>query len=84
MEELGYISPLDNIDPYVTFKQALTGMHPPDPTACSSTHSRNLLTAFQMKNGQSYAMSTTSLSTEQQTLLMEVMRIADTNQGNQA
>ena len=24
-EELGYISPLDNVDPYVTFKQALTG-----------------------------------------------------------
>lgn len=24
-EELGYISPLDNVDPYITFKQALTG-----------------------------------------------------------
>ena len=24
-EELGYISPLDNVDPYLTFKQALTG-----------------------------------------------------------
>ena len=23
-EELGYISPLDNVDPYVSFKQALT------------------------------------------------------------
>lgn len=25
-EELGYISPLDNVDPYITFKQALTSM----------------------------------------------------------
>lgn len=24
-EELGYISPLDHVDPYVSFKQALTG-----------------------------------------------------------
>ena len=24
-EELGFISPLDNVDPYVTFKHALTG-----------------------------------------------------------
>lgn len=24
-EELGFISPLDNVNPYVTFKQALTG-----------------------------------------------------------
>jgi hypothetical protein len=24
-EELGYISPLDTVDPYITFKQALTG-----------------------------------------------------------
>ena len=23
-EELGYISPLDTVDPYITFKQALT------------------------------------------------------------
>ncbi|KAI0657254.1 ARM repeat-containing protein [Cubamyces menziesii] len=56
-EELGYISPLDNVDPYVTFKQALT--------------------AFQMKNAQGYQLATTSLSPEQQTFLMEVMRIAE-------
>jgi hypothetical protein len=24
-EELGYMSPLDNVDPYITFKQALAG-----------------------------------------------------------
>lgn len=34
-EELGYISPLDNVDPYVTFKQALTGVSPhPVTIAC--------------------------------------------------
>ncbi len=27
-EELGYISPLDTVDPYITFKQALTGTYP--------------------------------------------------------
>ncbi|KAI0632293.1 ARM repeat-containing protein [Trametes polyzona] len=56
-EELGYISPLDNVDPYVSFKQALT--------------------TFQMKNGQGYQMATTSLSPDQQTFLMEVMRLAE-------
>ncbi|TBU59052.1 ARM repeat-containing protein [Dichomitus squalens] len=56
-EELGYISPLDNVDPYITFKQALT--------------------SFQMKNGSGYQIATTSLSPEQQTFLMEVMRLAD-------
>ena len=28
-EELGYISPLDNVDPYITFKQALTSTYSP-------------------------------------------------------
>ncbi|KAI0372335.1 ARM repeat-containing protein [Pilatotrama ljubarskyi] len=56
-EELGYISPLDNVDPYITFKQALT--------------------SFQMKNAQGYQMATTSLNPDQQTFLMEVMRIAE-------
>ena len=28
-EELGYISPLDTVDPYVTFKHALTGVYRP-------------------------------------------------------
>ena len=27
-EELGFISPLDTVNPYMTFKQALTGMCP--------------------------------------------------------
>ena len=30
-----------------------------------------------MKNGQGYQMATTSLSPDQQTFLMEVMRLAD-------
>ncbi|KAH8091016.1 armadillo-type protein [Cristinia sonorae] len=64
MEDLGYISPLDTIDPYITFKQALT--------------------AFQMKNGSGYQAATTSLSPEQQTWLMDVMRIAETNEAKAA
>jgi len=35
------------------------------------------LPAFQMQNSSSYQVATTSLNIEQQTLLMEVMRIAD-------
>ncbi|KAJ7643660.1 armadillo-type protein [Roridomyces roridus] len=58
VEELGYISALDNVNPYTSFKQALT--------------------AFQMQNAPAYQAATTSLSIEQQTLLMEVMRIAET------
>ncbi|KAJ7133547.1 armadillo-type protein [Mycena epipterygia] len=60
-EELGYFSALDNVDPYVSFKQALT--------------------TFQMQNGPVYQAATTSLTLEQQTLLMEVMRIAETQAG---
>ena len=74
-EELGYISPLDNVDPYVSFKQALTGM--------SLWYVSYLVlmtlstTAFQMKNPSAYQVATTSLNTEQQTMLMGVMRIAE-------
>jgi len=56
-EELGFFSPLDNINPYVNFKQALT--------------------TFQMKNGSSYQVATTSLNMDQQTFLMELMRQAE-------
>ncbi|THH18363.1 hypothetical protein EW146_g2600 [Bondarzewia mesenterica] len=62
-EELGYISPLDTVDPYFTFQQALT--------------------TLQAKNGPMYQAATTSLDVEQQTLLMEVMRIAETQQGGE-
>ncbi|KAI3621267.1 nonsense-mediated mrna decay protein [Moniliophthora roreri] len=56
-EELGYISPLENVNLHSSFKQALT--------------------AFQMRNAPGYQAATTSLDIEQQTLLMEVMRLAD-------
>ncbi|KAJ7069358.1 armadillo-type protein [Mycena amicta] len=56
-EELGYFSALDAVDPYISFKRALT--------------------TFQMQNPSSYQASTTSLNVEQQTVLMEVMRIAE-------
>ncbi|TRM60552.1 armadillo-type protein [Schizophyllum amplum] len=59
-EELGYLSPLDNVNPYASFKQALT--------------------TFQMQNPEGYQTATTSLTPEQQTLLMEVMKLADTPQ----
>ncbi|KIM40975.1 hypothetical protein M413DRAFT_445750 [Hebeloma cylindrosporum] len=59
-EELGYISPLENVNPYASFKQALT--------------------TFQMQNAASYQAATTALDIEQQTLLMEVMRIAEQDQ----
>ncbi|KAF8624410.1 hypothetical protein AX15_005891 [Amanita polypyramis BW_CC] len=58
-EEFGYISPLDTVDPYVTFKRALT--------------------TFQMQNGPIYQAATTALIMEDQTALMEIMRIADTH-----
>jgi hypothetical protein len=37
-EELGYISPLDNANPYTSFKQALTGTF-----SCTSRSSEDLL-----------------------------------------
>ncbi|KAH9969835.1 ARM repeat-containing protein [Russula dissimulans] len=55
-EELGFISPLDSVDPYVTFKQALSALEVNDRTI--------------------YQAATTALDVEQQTLLMEIMRIA--------
>ncbi|TFK27591.1 ARM repeat-containing protein [Coprinopsis marcescibilis] len=58
-EELGYISPIDSVDPYITFKRALT--------------------ALQLQNPSVYQASTTSLDIDQQTLLMEVMRLAENN-----
>jgi len=35
-----------------------------------------MISAFQMQNGPAYQASTTSLSVEEQTALMEIMRIA--------
>ena len=75
-EELGYISPLDTVDPYITFKQALTGTYMYSnlyPVGFQLTYPA----AFQMKNGPGYQVATTSLSPDLQTFLMEVMRLAD-------
>ena len=41
-----------------------------------------MATAFQMNNAPAYQAATTSLSAEQQTLLMEVMQIAQLNEAN--
>jgi hypothetical protein len=74
---LGYISALDSVNPYVSFKQALTS------TSRLVSWNTSLLliiivsVAFQMQNGPFYQVATTALSVEQQTLLMEVMRQAD-------
>ncbi|KAF9222983.1 ARM repeat-containing protein [Gyrodon lividus] len=56
-EELGFSSLIDGINPYTTFKQALT--------------------TFQTKNGALYQAATTILGVEQQTVLMEVMTMAE-------
>jgi len=56
-EELGFVSPLDTVNPYITFKQALT--------------------ALEVNDHAIYQAATTALDVEQQTLLMEIMRIAD-------
>lgn len=73
-EELGYISPLDTVDAYVTFKQALTSM---SISPFIKGRMLNLLVAFQMRDGNNYQRATTSLTPEQQMLLMDVMRIAE-------
>jgi len=56
-EELGYISPLDTVDPYLAFKRALT--------------------ILQMKNPGVYQASTSNLSVELQSQLIEVMKLAE-------
>ena len=85
-EELGFISPLDTVNPYTSFKQALT--------SCVVSFSYLLLhklmtttwyfflIAFQMQNTLGYQASTTILDIEQQTMLMEVMRIAEQESGS--
>lgn len=77
-EELGYLSPLEHVDPYISFKQALTGTLLTFTLVLTSSLTLSPA-AFQMKNAPLYQLATTSLSTEQQTLLMEVMRVAEEN-----
>lgn len=92
-EELGFISPLDNVNPYVTFKQALTGtLNPPcSPPPLRKVPPRmlNVMTwvslwpmtffspALEANDHAIYQAATIALDVEQQALLMEIMRIAD-------
>lgn len=82
-EELGYISPLDTVDPYVTFKQALGSTFSPPyrfvlgSNSCMRTSICS--TAFEAQNPQMYQLATTSLNIEQQTQLMEIIRQAEQN-----
>jgi importin-7 len=74
-EELGYFSPLDTVDPYKTFKVALTSLC---LSRSLSWHALILLpTAFQLKNPTAHQAATTSLDVEQKTTLIEVMKKAE-------
>lgn len=75
-EELGFVSPLDSIDPYVSFKQSLTSKRQILSSVGSST---DYLIDFQMKNPALYSAATTALNIEQSTVLMEIMAIAEKN-----
>lgn len=87
-EELGFISPLDTVNPYTSFKQALTSCvvffytFSPIPSITDDIGLVFLPIAFQMQNSLGYQASTTILDIEQQTMLMEVMRIAEQESGS--
>lgn len=84
-EELGYLSPLDSVDSYRRFKQALGSKF-----FLSQVFSDELfpdfffaymiiIIDFEVANPQMYQMATTSLDIEQQTQLMEIIRQAEKN-----
>ena len=80
-EELGFFSLVDAINPYTTFKHALTSAW----IFFGIVSPRCLLVllprlAFQNKIPALYQAATTALSVEQQTVLMEVMSLAETQQ----
>ena len=79
-EELTYLSPIDNVNPYVTFKRALTGTLWYNLPACAKVLTHGLV-AFQMSNPSGYSSGTTSLTAEQSTLLMEIMKKAEESDG---
>lgn len=79
-EELGFISPLESVNPYVVFKHALTSAS--FPSTATDVIPTNHEIAFQMVDPQNYQASTTSLSVDEQALLMEVM--AKAQEGEQA
>ena len=75
-EELGYISPLDSVDPYLAFKRSLSSEY---TFSCNRLFDScfSCLLVFQMKNPSGYQVSTTTLGADQQLLLAEVMRLAE-------
>jgi len=83
-EELGYISPLENVNPYISFKRALTSKQYRQRRQPNLFFIVSRSLAFQMQNAANYQAATTALDIEQQTLLMEVMRIADQAQAPQS
>ena len=58
-EELGYLSPLEAVDVYLRFRQALD--------------------VLQTRNTPLFQAATTSLSVDEQTYLMEIMREAESH-----
>lgn len=77
-EELGFFSLIDAINPYTTFKHALTSACVVGHCFSSPPFSTTLsVLAFQNKNAALYQAATTTLSVEQQTVLMEVMTLAE-------
>jgi len=80
-EEMGYISPLDSVDPYITFKQALGSefFSSLKFLFCFALFLLIIMIVFEVSNPQMYQMATTSLDIEQQTQLMEIIRQAEKN-----
>ncbi len=72
-EDLGYISPLENVDPYATFKTALSGVIFPFRQPLLLTWSL----VFQEKSSALYQVSTSKLDVELQTILMETMNTTE-------
>lgn len=81
-EELTYISPIETVDPYITFKRALTSTSRPSFSCSSDTECLLRDVALQHQNAAAYQAATTALDVDQQTLLMEVMRLAEANEAS--
>lgn len=80
-EELGFFSLIDAINPYTTFKHALTSAFLIFVSAAVLTCALGI--ALQTKNADLYRAATTVLSVEQQTVLMEVMSLAESQHPTQ-
>ncbi|ELU39618.1 karyopherin [Rhizoctonia solani AG-1 IA] len=80
-EELGFESPLNDVDPYIAFKYALTGtLH----SLFCTLHQLTTKLALQTANAPVYQAATTSLTPEQATALMEHMARAEAAEREQA